>query len=149
MRAVVQRVQEASVRVEDKTVGSIEKGVLVYLGVGEDDTEKDLDYLVGKVAGLRIFPDENDHMNRSVVDAGGSALVISQFTLFGDARRGKRPSFITAMAPDKANTVYETFCAKLEESGVPCAKGEFGAMMKVVSINDGPVTILLDSKKVF
>jgi D-tyrosyl-tRNA(Tyr) deacylase len=149
MRAVVQRVKEASVTVDAKVVGRTGPGLLVYLGVGADDTEKDLDYLVSKVAGLRIFQDDNGHMNRSVVDVGGGALVISQFTLFGDVRRGKRPSFISAMAPEAANAMYERFAAALNAGGVPTATGVFGAMMDVASVNDGPVTILLDSKKLF
>ncbi len=149
MRAVVQRVAEAVVSVDHRTVGSVGKGLLVYLGVGDGDTAADLDYLVKKVAGLRIFPDERGHMNRSVVDVGGGALVISQFTLFGDVRRGKRPSFISAMPPEEANRMYEGFCETLSRLGVPTARGEFGAMMMVSSVNDGPVTILLDSKKLF
>jgi D-aminoacyl-tRNA deacylase len=149
MRAVVQRVSEASVSVNDRVTGRISDGILIYLGVGIDDTEKDIDYLVGKVAGLRIFPDEENHMNRSVLDIGGSALVISQFTLFGDVRRGKRPSLTTAMAPDMAEKYYEAFCRRLTALGIHTEKGSFGAMMIVTSTNSGPVTILIDSHKAF
>ena len=149
MRAVVQRVKTASVTVDAGVVGQIESGILVYLGVGAGDTEKDLDYLVNKVAGLRIFPDDNGNMNRSVVDTGGAALVISQFTLFGDVRRGKRPSFTDAMAPDMADAFYRQFCSRLQSTGIHTEMGQFGAMMDVASVNDGPVTILLDSEKRF
>ena len=149
MRAVVQRVREARVAVAGETVGAVERGLLVYLGVGRDDGERDLEYLAAKVAGLRIFPDGERSMNRSVLDAGGAALVISQFTLHGDVRRGKRPSFDGAMAPDEAERLYDRFVARLETLGVPCATGRFGAMMDVISVNDGPVTILLDSSKLF
>ena len=149
MRAVVQRVNDARVTVDERELGAIEAGLLVYLGVGEGDTKKDLEYLATKVAGLRIFPDDGGSMNRSVLDAKGSALVISQFTLLGDVRRGRRPSFTSAMEPAQAKRLYEQFVTHLETLGVPCARGEFGAMMHVHSINDGPVTILLDSKKLF
>jgi D-tyrosyl-tRNA(Tyr) deacylase len=149
MRAVVQRVKQAGVSIQGKAVGNIESGLLIYLGVGRDDTEKDINYLVTKVAGLRIFSDRDGAMNRSVLDEGGAVLVISQFTLFGDVRRGRRPSFITAMAPEQAEAMYERFIAELEGLGIPCARGRFGAMMDVSSINDGPVTILLDSTKLF
>ncbi len=149
MRAVVQRVDEACVSVNGEDVGSIGTGLLVYLGVGEGDSEKDIDYLATKVAGLRIFADEAGAMNRSVTDIGGSALVISQFTLFGDVRRGRRPSFVKAMEPDRAARLYEQFVGRLEMFGVPCSKGRFGAMMRIHSVNDGPVTILLDSTKLF
>ncbi|MFO8070299.1 MAG: D-aminoacyl-tRNA deacylase [Polyangia bacterium] len=149
MRAVVQRVSSASVRVEGETTGAIRSGLLVYLGVGRGDGERDVDYLARKVAGLRIFPDEARSMNRSVLDAGGAALVVSQFTLHGDARRGKRPSFEKAMEPGVAERLYERFVERLEELGVPCQRGVFGAMMEVESVGDGPVTILLDSGKLF
>jgi D-tyrosyl-tRNA(Tyr) deacylase len=149
MRAVVQRVTKATVSVDGTEVGRIGPGLLIYLGVGENDAEADLTYLTNKIAGLRIFQDENDRMNKSVKDIGGGALVISQFTLFGDARRGMRPSFITAKEPVEANRMYEAFVRALETAGVPCGKGIFGAMMQVESVNDGPVTILLDSTKVF
>ena len=149
MRAVVQRVADARVEVDGRVTGAIQRGLLVYLGVGKGDTERDLDYLAAKVAGLRIFPDEKHSMNRGVLDAGGAALVISQFTLHGDVRRGKRPSFDGAMEPGAAEETYERFVRKLESLGVPCATGVFGAMMEVHSINDGPVTILIDSEKQF
>lgn len=149
MRAVVQRVGEASVEVDGRQVGRVDEGLLVYLGVGDGDTDRDLEYLANKVAGLRIFPDGQHSMNRSVLDAGGAALVISQFTLHGDVRRGKRPSFDGAMEPATAEQLYDRFVARLEALGVPCAKGVFGAMMRVSSVNDGPVTILIDSRKTF
>jgi D-aminoacyl-tRNA deacylase len=149
MRAVVQRVRDASVTVEGRQVGRIDSGLLVYLGVGEGDDDKDLEYLAQKVAGLRIFADDDGSMNRSVLDVRQSALVISQFTLFGDVRRGKRPSFIRAMEPKTAEHMYERFVDRLQQLGVPCARGEFGAMMDIQSVNDGPVTILLDSSKQF
>lgn len=149
MRAVVQRVSGASVAVAGEEISRIGRGLLVYLGVGAGDGDADAEYLAGKVAGLRIFPDDAHAMNRSVVDAGGAALVVSQFTLFGDARRGKRPSFTDAMEPAAAEAMYERFAAALERLGVPTARGAFGAMMEVRSVNDGPVTILLDSKKAF
>jgi D-tyrosyl-tRNA(Tyr) deacylase len=149
MRAVVERVINARVTVDGQDVGHIGKGLLVYLGIGEDDTDKDLAYLAAKTAGLRIFRDEAGAMNRSVVEVGGEALVISQFTLYGDVRRGRRPSFVTAMDPVPAEAVYERYVTRLEELGVPCARGVFGAMMEVHAVNDGPVTILLDSSKLF
>ncbi len=149
MRAVVQRVNSARVEVDRQTVGEIGSGLLVYLGVGEDDTDKDLEYMAGKVAGLRIFPDDAGAMNRSLQEVSGSALVISQFTLFGDVRKGRRPSFNKSMEPDMANQMYERFAKRLDEMGINTGQGVFGAMMNVHSINDGPVTILLDSKKQF
>ena len=149
MRAVVQRVKEASVSVDAEIVGSVENGLLVYLGVGKNDTRKDMEYLAAKIAGLRIFGDDAGNMNRSVIDVDGSALVISQFTLHGDVRRGRRPSFTDAMEPVAANELYEQFVSMLQELDVPCEKGVFGAMMDVRSVNDGPVTILLDSEKLF
>ena len=149
MRAVVQRVTKASVSVNGEIVGSVKNGLLVYLGVCKSDTRKDLEYLAVKIAGLRIFRDDAGNMNRSVIDLDGPALVISQFTLYGDVRRGRRPSFTDAMEPVAANELYEQFVSLLQELGVPCAKGVFGAMMDVRSVNDGPVTILLDSAKLF
>ncbi len=145
----MQRVTEASVCVNGEMVGSVKNGLLVYLGVGKNDTRKDLEYLAAKIAGLRIFRDDAGNMNRSVIDLDGPALVISQFTLHGDVRRGRRPSFTDAMEPVAANELYEQFVSMLQELGVPCAKGVFGAMMDVRSVNDGPVTILLDSAKLF
>jgi D-tyrosyl-tRNA(Tyr) deacylase len=149
MRAVVQRVRAARVLAGGAELGAVGEGLLVYLGVGAGDTDADLEYLAEKIAGLRVFRDAAGAMNLSVVDAGGRALVVSQFTLYGDARRGKRPSFTGAMEPAAAEAVYERFAARLEALGVPCARGAFGAMMDVHSVNDGPVTILLDSKKLF
>ena len=149
MRAVVQRVKEASVSVDAEIVGSVKNGLLVYLGVCKSDTRADLEYLAAKIAGLRIFADDAGNMNRSVIDLDGSALVISQFTLYGDVRRGRRPSFTDAMEPVTANELYEQFVSMLQDLGVPCARGIFGAMMDVRSVNDGPVTILLDSSKLF
>ena len=150
MRAVVQRVSEAKVAVDGKPIGAIGMGLLVLLGVGRDDAEADADTLAEKVAGLRIFPDAQDKMNRSVRDVGGGVMVISQFTLYGDARRGKRPSFLDAAPPDRANALYEYFVERLRAMGIgQIATGEFQAMMDVSLTNAGPVTILLDSKKVF
>lgn len=149
MRAVVQRVDEASVTVDGVPVGVTERGLLIYLGIGDEDGPEDIDYLATKIGGLRIFPDEQNAMNLSVRDVSGGALVISQFTLYGDVRRGRRPSFAKAMAPDEANRLYETFVSRLSKMGIPCGKGRFGAMMQVHSTNNGPVTILLDSKKTF
>jgi len=149
MRAVVQRVTRASVRVSGQVVAEIQAGVLVLLGIAREDTESDADYLAGKIAGLRIFEDQDGKMNRSVVDAGGAVLAVSQFTLFGDVRRGKRPSFDAAAPPEQANRLYELFVSKVRSAGVPCETGKFQEMMEVELVNDGPVTILLDSKKNF
>ena len=149
MRAVVQRVKHAHVTVEDEKVGRIEKGLLVFLGVEKGDYEVDLNYIVDKVTGLRIFEDQNGKMNLSVRDVGGSILAVSQFTLHGDCRKGRRPSFIRAAEPDVAKWYYEQFIQKVGEMGIPVAQGVFQAKMEVTLINDGPVTILLDSKKTF
>ncbi len=149
MRAVVQRVKHAHVTVEDEKVGRIEKGLLVFLGVEKGDNEVDLNYSVDKVTGLRIFEDQNGKMNLSVRDVGGSILAVSQFTLHGDCRKGRRPSFIRAAEPDVAKWYYEQFIQKVGEMGIPVAQGVFQAKMEVTLINDGPVTILLDSKKTF
>lgn len=149
MRAVVQRVSEASVKVDNQVVGEIKNGLLVLLGVGEEDTSKDLDYLVDKILGLRIFQDENDKMNLSLIDIKGELLVVSQFTLYGDVRKGKRPSFTDSAHPDIAEKFYLEFINKCIEKGVKTEKGSFGANMDVSLINQGPVTILLDSKKTF
>lgn len=148
MRAVVQRVKKASVTVGDRLTGSIEKGLLVFLGIEDTDTEKDCAYIVDKVLGLRIFEDEDEKMNLSVLDVGGSVLMVSQFTLYGDARKGKRPSFIKAARPEQAIPLYEKTIAMLRES-VHVETGEFQAMMDVSLVNDGPVTILLESKRLF
>lgn len=149
MRAVVQRVKESRVEVKGRTVGSIGAGLLILLGVGPEDTEKDSEYLAGKIAGLRIFPDENGQMNLSVLDTGGAALVVSQFTLLGDCRKGRRPSFAGAAPPEKARELYGHFKLMLQARGLFVASGVFQEMMDVHLTNDGPVTILLDSDKTF
>ena len=149
MRAVVQRVKESKVEVDGKRVGAIGPGLLIFLGVGEDDSEKDCDYLVSKIVHLRIFPDKEDLMNLSLIDTGGSALVVSQFTLWGDCRKGRRPSFVRAARPEKAEELYERFIGFLKEKGIDVATGQFQAMMDVSLINDGPVTLMLDSSKDF
>lgn len=149
MRAVVQRVSRAKVTVNDWTAGEIGLGLLVLLGVGQADTESDAIYLVEKIAGLRVFEDSDGKMNRSVLDVGGSVLAVSQFTLYGDVRRGKRPSFDAAAPPDPARRLYEFFVERLRAAGVRCETGRFQEMMQVELVNEGPVTILLDSSKVF
>ena len=148
MRAVVQRVLNASVAIGGTVKGEIGKGYLVLLGIEENDTEKDLDYIAEKLLGLRVFEDEAGKMNRSALDAGGSILLVSQFTLYGDARKGRRPSFIRAAKPEKAIPLYEAMIARLR-AALPVETGEFGADMQVSLINDGPVTILLDSERTF
>jgi len=145
MKLVIQRVSKAEVTVSGGVVGSIHKGLLVLIGVGRDDTEQDTDYLVDKLLGLRIFPDENGKMNRNVSEAGGSLLLVSQFTLYGDCRRGRRPSFDGAAPPDRALELYEYFVRAAGRSAVPVQTGVFQAAMQVRLVNDGPVTILLDS----
>lgn len=149
MRAVVQRVKKASVEVDEKCIGKIEKGLLIYLGVTHDDEKSDLQYMVDKIPNLRIFEDDDEKMNRSLLDEKGEVLIISQFTLYGDARKGRRPSFIQAARPNHATPLYEQLIKALKDQGVSVATGEFGADMKVSSVNDGPVTLLLDSKKGF
>ena len=149
MRAVVQRVTDAKVSVDDKVTGSIGKGLCVLLGVEADDEKKDLDYIAEKVAGLRIFDDENGVMNRSVLDTGGSILAVSQFTLYGDTSGGRRPSYIRAAKPDKADALYEQLVACWREKGLHVETGVFRTDMQVSLVNDGPVTILLDSEKTF
>jgi D-tyrosyl-tRNA(Tyr) deacylase len=149
VRAVVQRASEASVRVDGEVVGRIGPGLVVLLGVGKDDAERDAEVLAEKVLNLRVFPDEAGQMNRSVQDVGGGLLVISQFTLMGDARKGRRPSYIEAAAPEEANRLYEHFVGRLRPSGLEVATGVFRAMMDVALVNQGPVTILLDSRKSF
>ena len=148
MRAVVQRTTEASVTVEGEIVGEIGRGLVVFLGVEEGDTEADLVYICDKITGLRVFDDENEIPNRSVQDIGGSVLLISQFTLCADARKGKRPSYIKAARPETAIPLYEAALARVSQS-VPVQHGVFQANMQVRLVNDGPHTILLDSKKVF
>ena len=149
MRAVVQRVSGASVRVDGETVGAIDRGLLVLLGVGQDDSERDAEYLAEKIAGLRIFEDENERMNLSVQDVGGAVLAVSQFTLYGDVRKGKRPSFDAAARPERAKELYEYFVAQARGRGIRCETGMFQAMMQVELVNEGPVTILADSGKAF
>ena len=149
MRAVVQRVSRARVTVGDDIVGEIGRGLLVLLGVGHEDGEDDADYLAEKIMGLRVFEDDSGKMNRAVGEAEGSVLVVSQFTLYGDVRRGKRPSFDAAAPPEKARTLYEYFVDRVRASGLRCETGKFQEMMQVELVNDGPVTILLDSSKAF
>lgn len=145
MRVVVQRVKRASVTVDGETVGEIGAGLLVLLGVTDTDGERDVAFLVDKLANLRIFPDDEDKMNRSVMDVGGSVLVVSQFTLYGDCRKGRRPSFINAARPEIAIPLYELFIEKMRGLGVATKTGRFGAMMDVALVNDGPVTLIIDS----
>lgn len=149
MRAVVQRVKHCRVVVEKNVVGEIGQGLLVLLGVGKSDTESSADYLADKVLGLRIFEDSQGKMNLSVQDKKGEVLVVSQFTLYGDVRRGKRPSFDAAAEPANAKKLYEYFVDKVRAAGVRCETGQFQAMMEVELVNSGPVTILLDSDKLF
>jgi D-tyrosyl-tRNA(Tyr) deacylase len=149
MRAVVQRVSRAQVTVSGEKVGEIGLGLLVLLGVGRDDTEADAVYLSEKIVGLRVFEDAERKMNRSVQEVGGSVLVVSQFTLYGDVRRGKRPSFDAAAPPEKARQLYEFFVERIRAAGLPCETGRFQEMMQVELVNEGPVTILLDSGKAF
>ena len=149
MRAVLLRVKEASVRVDGQVVGQIGRGLLVLLGVGTGDAEPDADFLVDKVLNLRIFPDEAGAMNRSLALIAGELLVVSQFTLYGDARKGRRPSFIDAAPPEEAHRLYRYYVDKARASGLRVEEGVFKAMMDVSLLNDGPVTILLDSRKEF
>lgn len=144
MKLVVQRVKNANVKVDDKTVGEIEQGFLVLLGVTHTDTKETADYLVKKLCNLRIFEDENEKMNLSLKDVGGKLLIVSQFTLYADCTGGNRPSFVNAAKPDMANELYEYFCEKCKENGIEVQKGIFGADMKVSLLNDGPVTIILE-----
>lgn len=149
MRAVVQRVSQASVSVDERVVGEIGPGLLVLLGVGQGDAESDAGLLAEKVAHVRIFPDDAGVMNRSVLESRGSVLVVSQFTLYGDCRKGRRPSYASAAPPEEANQLYEYFCARLRAVGLLVATGIFRATMAVALVNDGPVTLLLDSHKAF
>lgn len=149
MRAVVQRVAKASVTVDGQIVGEIGPGLLVLLGISRNDAGADADYLAEKIAGLRIFEDAAGKMNLNVADVGGSVLTVSQFTLYGDVRRGKRPSFDEAARPESARELYERFVAEIRRRGLRCETGQFQAMMSVSLINQGPVTLLLDSSKSF
>lgn len=149
MRAVVQRVTHARVTVDNKVVGEIDHGLLVLLGVAKEDAETDADYLADKITSLRVFEDASGKMNLSLGEGEGSMLVVSQFTLYGDVRRGKRPSFDQAAPPEKARQLYEYFVEKVRAAGLRCETGTFQAMMQVELVNDGPVTILLDSSKAF
>ena len=147
MRAVLTRVNSASVTIDGEVVGKIGKGFLILLGVGPEDTEKECRYLAEKALGLRIFEDENEKMNLGLSDVGGEVLVVSQFTLYGNCRKGRRPSFADAAGPELGNKLYERFLEICEELGYPPQHGQFGASMQVESVNDGPVTILLDTKQ--
>ena len=149
MRVVVQRVSEASVRVDGRVVGQIGRGLLVLLGVGLGDTDKDAEFLVDKVLNLRIFRDEAGAMNRSLLEVSGELLVVSQFTLYGDARKGRRPSFIDAAPPEEANRLYRHYAERARGSGLRVEEGVFKAMMDVALVNEGPMSILLDSRKGF
>ena len=149
MRAVVQRVSAAEVQVDGEVVGRIEAGLLVYLGAGRGDTAQDAEWMAGKIAGLRIFGDGEGRMSTDLVERGGAALVVSQFTLYGDVRKGRRPSFDAAAEPETARELYDTVCAELARRGVPVQTGRFRATMTVHSTVDGPVTILIDSERRF
>ncbi|MBT3603896.1 MAG: D-tyrosyl-tRNA(Tyr) deacylase [Candidatus Latescibacteria bacterium] len=145
MRALIQRVSQAAVRVDDKTIGQIKNGLLIFLGVTHTDDEQALHYVAEKCVHLRIFEDENGKMNRSLLDTAGQALVVSQFTLYGDTRKGRRPGFSQAAAPEKANALYEQFVAYLNELGIQTQTGKFGAHMHVEIQNDGPVTLMIEN----
>ena len=147
MKAVIQRVLSASVSIDSKVVGSINRGLLIFLGVAQKDTSTDLEYMVNKTVGLRIFKDEHANMNLSIDDVGGEALVVSQFTLCADTNKGRRPSFINAAPLEIADNMYQQYCKKLHKENISVQMGQFGAMMEVKLINDGPVTIVLDSRE--
>lgn len=149
MRSVIQRVSRASVTVEDRVVGAIGPGLVVFVGVAEGDGAADIDYTASKIRELRIFGDDQGRMNRSVVDAGGSVLIVSQFTLLADTRRGRRPGFDAAAAPEVAKAAYEDLVVRLRDAGLRVETGVFQAHMLVDLVNDGPVTILLDSRRLF
>ena len=149
MRAVVQRVSASSVSVDNEVVGKIDRGLMVLLGVTHDDTQADVNYLVEKISNLRIFEDEQEKMNLSLLDIGGELLAISQFTLYGDCRKGRRPNFTQAAKPDMANELYEKFVSQAKDAGINVQTGSFGAHMVVDIVNDGPVTMIIDSKKNF
>lgn len=147
MKAVIQLVSQASVKVDEQVVGSISQGLLVLLGVGKDDSVKDADYLAAKIIGLRIFPDHNDQMNKSIQDIGGEILIVSQFTIYADCRKGRRPSYTQAAPPELAKQLYLYFIERLRALGITVSCGQFQTMMEVSLINQGPVTILIDSEK--
>jgi D-tyrosyl-tRNA(Tyr) deacylase len=149
MRAVIQRVNEATVRVDGERVGAIDRGLLVFLGAADGDEERDVQYVVDKIAGLRVFPNDEGRMSLSVGDIEGSVLVVSQFTLFGDVRRGRRPSFDGAASPEDAQRLYEEVVERLRGTGIPVETGTFRAMMRVEAVVDGPVTIQIDSRKLY
>lgn len=149
MRAVVQRVTSASVKVEDEVIGQIERGFLVLLGVGTDDSDADAVTLAEKIAGLRVFEDHNRKMNLALNDIDGRMLIVSQFTLFGDCRKGRRPSFVDAARPEQAERLYQSFVAEIRGQGIHVETGRFQTHMDVSLVNDGPVTLLLDSRKTF
>jgi D-aminoacyl-tRNA deacylase len=149
MRAVVQRVKHAQVAVNGEVTGKIDRGLLVFIGVAKGDAEAEAEYLADKIVGLRVFEGENGKMNLAVADVGGAVLAVSQFTLYGDVRRGKRPSFDAAATPEKARSLYEYFVRRIRATGLWCETGRFREMMQVELVNDGPVTILIDSEKRF
>ena len=149
MRAIVQRVKSANVQIDGQLVAEIESGLLIFLGISIDDQQSDIDYLIRKIANLRIFRDDDLRMNKSLLDIGGQALVVSQFTLYGDCRKGRRPNFSQAAKPEKAHQLYQVFVNQLLQLGVDVKTGVFQATMEVELTNDGPITILLDSKKLF
>ena len=149
MRAIVQRVKSANVQIDEQLVAEIESGLLIFLGISIDDQQSDIDYLISKIANLRIFRDDDLRMNKSLLDVGGQALVVSQFTLYGDCRKGRRPNFSQAAKPEKAHQLYQVFVNQLLQLGVDVKTGVFQATMEVELTNDGPITILLDSKKLF
>lgn len=149
MRAVVQRVKSSKVEVDGKVIGSINKGLNVLLGISKDDSYEDIEYLKSKIINLRIFEDEDGKLNKSLLDVNGDIIIISQFTLYGDCRKGRRPSFIKALAGDEANGLYEKFIEEIKKEVKNVATGEFGADMLVSIENDGPITLLIDSKKIF
>lgn len=149
MRAVIQRVSRGSVLVDGEEIGAIGSGLVILLGVHRDDNTEDGKYLARKIVNLRIFSDENGKMNRSLLDVGGQALIVSQFTLWGDTRKGRRPSFIKAAEPDQAEKLYQNFVSEMNRQNITTATGEFGAMMELALINEGPVTLILDSRKEF
>ncbi|MFW5985733.1 MAG: D-aminoacyl-tRNA deacylase [Halanaerobiales bacterium] len=149
MRAVVQRVKNSSVTVDEEVIGEIGEGLLIFLGIGKEDMQEDADYLLDKIMNLRIFADEEGKMNLSALDLEKEVMIISQFTLFGDCRKGRRPSFFSAASPEKAETLYEYFVQKAQNYELKIATGEFQAMMDIELCNDGPVTMLIDSKKKF